>query len=436
MSDQKKAQLKRQLERFYPLRPHPVQQALMTARERGTRFCVVPAGRRSGKTEIAKRMLRKSVMQMEGPFYAAAPTREQAKKIWWKDLKDLTLSSIHPKQPNESELIIYLPNGSELHVIGLDRPERFEGIPWLGGVVDEIANCKPTAINENILPALDTEDPRRPGYKAWGWFIGVPEGFNHFHDMVRLAPSLDGWEVFHWKSAEILSPETVAAARARMSAREFRQEYEASFEGSTGRIYEDYSADNHAAETIQPHERLLWAHDFNYTPLSSCISVRRGESFYVLDEIVLESAVARQSAMEFVEKFSAHQNKSVVVYGDPAGRAGEKHGHQSSYTEIETVLRQHGWSVVRNVSAAAPLIKDRQNALRYMIKAADGSVRLYVNPARAPWSDKALATTQFKAGSAYQEDQSNKYQHMSTAIGYMAHRERNKRGGGIADGVL
>ena len=93
-----------------------------------------------------------------------------------------------PHIPAETPAIIYLPNGSELHVIGLDRPERFEGIPWLGGVVDEIANCKPTAINENILPALDTEDPRRPGYKAWGWFIGVPEGFNHFYDMARLAP--------------------------------------------------------------------------------------------------------------------------------------------------------------------------------------------------------------------------------------------------------
>jgi hypothetical protein len=151
------------------------------------------------------------------------------------------------------------------------------------------------------------------------------------------------------------------------------------------------------------------------------VGVRRGENardLYLLDEIVLTSAVSKQSAAEFVEKFKDHKNRHVLVYGDPAGRAGEKHGHQSDYTEIEGVLRANGWTFSRKVKPAAPAIKDRQNAVRAKIRAADGSLSLFVNPATAKWCDKGLATVQLKEGSSFQEDQDNKYQHITTAIGY------------------
>src|SRR3546814_18802295 len=80
---------------------------------------------------------------------------------------------------------------------------------------------------------------------------------------------------------------------------------------------------------------------------------------YIVDEIVLESAVSRQSADEFVDRYKGHQNKLVNIYGDPAGRAGEKHGHKSDYTEIEEVLRIHGWKYRRRVRPSHPSIRDR-----------------------------------------------------------------------------
>src|SRR5690606_35477212 len=135
------------------------------------------------------------------------------------------------------------------------------------------------------------------------------------------------------------------------------------------------------------------------------------------------SAVSKQSALEFVEKFKDHQNKHVLIYGDPAGRAGEKHGHASDYTDIEGVLRAHGWQCTRKVKQAHPAIKDRQNAVRAKIKSADGHISLLVNPVTAKWCDKGLATVQLKKGSAFQEDDKNEYQHITTAIGYCVDRE-------------
>lgn len=398
-----------------------MQLALVNAVPNGVRFPVVPAGRRSGKTERFKRFVAKQAMTKPNEkYFVSAPTHDQAKKIYWDDLKLLTFSSTHDKRPSESDRIIYLPNGSEIHVFGLDRPERIEGIPWTGGGIDEIADIKPDAWEAHILPALNTVNPTRPDYRAWCWLLGVPDGLNHYYDMAQYAESSNDpqWALFHWKSAEILPPDVIESAKRMMSAKQFKQEFEASFETATGRIYEDYSPANYTERVIQPHEQLMWMHDQNYTPLSSAVGIREGNDFYLLDEIVLESAVSKQSALEFVEKFRNHQNRHIRLYGDPSGRNGEKHGHSSDYTDIEDVLKSHGWTVERRIKNAHPAIKDRQNAVRAKIKTASGDVSLYVNPKTAPWCHKGLSTVQLQAGSSYQEDQKNKYQHITTAIGY------------------
>ena len=412
--------LDKQLARWYPLIDHPVQLELVKAVEQGTRFPLVPAGRRSGKTERFKRFLIKQANLVPGQYFAAAPTHAQAKKIFWDDLKAFSLSSTHKRRPSESDLIIYMDNASEVHVIGLDKPQRIEGIPWKGGGIDEFADVKADSWEANIYPALNTVNPTDPTYRAWCWLLGVPDGLNHYYDLCSKAESgaIEFYKVFHWMTEEVF-PEMAAEAKKIMSTRQYNIEFRAQFETASGRIYEDYGKENHTSETIKPHEQLLWMHDQNFTPLSSAIGVRRDGHIYLLDEIVLTSAVSKQSAAEFVEKYKNHHNKHVVIYGDPAGRAGEKHGHASDYIDIENVLRANSWTFTRKVRPAHPPIKDRQNAVRAMICTADGTRRLHVNPTTAPWCDKGLATVQLQEGSAFQEDQKNKYQHITTAIGYM-----------------
>jgi hypothetical protein len=413
--------LQRQLARWYPLIDHDVQLRLIGAVDNGVRFPVVPAGRRSGKTERAKRFISRQAMYLAGEkYFAAAPTYNQAKKIWWDDLKALTLSSTHPRKPSESELKIFLPNETEIHIIGLDQPQRIEGINWTGGVVDEIADVKAEALQANIMPALNTVNPTRPNYRAWCWFIGVPDGLNHYYDMAEYARTSGDpdWELFHWTSEEILPADIIESAKRTMSKKQYNQEYRASFETASGRIYEEYSPRNYTEATILEHEALHWMHDQNYTPLSSAIAVIRDEIPYLVDEIVLESAISRQSAEEFVERYKDHKNKTVFIYGDPSGRQGEKHGHRSDYTDIEDVLRREKWKFERRVKPAHPAIKDRQNAVRAKICSANDKVTLFVNPKTAPWCHKGLATVQLQEGSTFQEDQKNQYQHITTAIGY------------------
>lgn len=418
--------LSRERNRWYPLRDHPVQLALISAVPNGIRFPVVPAGRRSGKTERFKRFLSKQAMLRDhAKYFAGAPTRSQAKRIFWEDLKLLTFSSTHPRRPSESELKIFLPNGSSIEVLGLDEPSRMEGTDWEGGGIDEIADIKSDSLEANIMPALNTENPTKPGYRAWCWFLGVPDGLNHYYDLSEYAKNSGDpdYGYFHWKSSEILSKATIDAAMRTMSKKQYLQEYEASFETATGKIYDEYGSHNHTDTYIAPHEQLLWYHDFNYTPLSSGIGVRRGNSVFLLDEIILTSAISKQSAFEFVEKFKAHKNKNVLLYGDPAGRAGEKHGHQSDYTEMESILRAHGWKVERRVRMSTRSIKDGQNAVRAKIKNAKGEVTLFVNPKTAKWTHEGISRVQVKEGSTFIEDDKDPHQHITTAVRYMVDYE-------------
>ena len=147
--------------RWYPLIPHPEHLRLINS---PARFKVVPAGRRSGKTERAKRnliiqALKESAEGKYGDYryFAAGPTRDQAKQIFWNDLKAMIPKSLIGGRIRESELAIPLITGAEIFVVGLDRPQRMEGRSWNGGVIDEIASVKPEAWAENIRPALAEE---------------------------------------------------------------------------------------------------------------------------------------------------------------------------------------------------------------------------------------------------------------------------------------
>src|SRR5262245_40011145 len=93
---------------WFDLNPHPVQQELWASPHR---FVAVRAGRRSGKTTLAKRRLVRYLPvklwhNQPGRYLYLGPTRDQAKHIAWEDLKALVHPSWLDGEPKETELII------------------------------------------------------------------------------------------------------------------------------------------------------------------------------------------------------------------------------------------------------------------------------------------------------------------------------------------
>lgn len=253
--------------RMYPLRYHPEHTRLI---ESPARFKVVPAGRRSGKTERAKRRVVEACMdpttfKFDDPNFAcAAPTYNQAKSIYWKDLKNMIPNWMKIKT-SETDLQIDLITGAMVRVIGMDKPERIEGSPWDGVILDEYANMKEGAWQENVLPALTDR-------KGWAWLIGVPEGRNHYYETYMNAkydPDWSDWDGFTWKSIDIMDPEEIELRRSQMDPLTFQQEYEASFINFAGQAYYPFNHDTHVdslRHKYNPDAELIVCLDFNVDP--------------------------------------------------------------------------------------------------------------------------------------------------------------------------
>ena len=433
--------------RWYPLRPVPQQLAYAASPHR---FNVVPAGRRSGKTERAKRRLVRCALTLAGVthtdaprYFAAAPTRDQAKRIWWADLKAMT-RPWWARAPVETELVIQVVTGAELVVVGMDKPERIEGSPWDGGVLDEYANMKPTAWSQNVRPALSDRN-------GWCDLIGVPEGRNHYYDAYTTAlaemqtkGTASEWGAFTWHSAAVLSPEEIAAARGDLDALVFAQEYEASFVNFVGRAYYAFTDANKAAlrGRYDPRQPLIICLDFNVAPGVAVIAQelplpvpgatkdapKIGTA--VIGEVWIENnsntpAVCRRLLLDWKD----HRGR-VDVYGDTTGGLpGTAKLAGSDWDIAEQDLRTgfaaegisgFGARVAFYVKTASPAERARVNAVNSRLSAADGTIRLMADPAAAPHLVKDLEGVRtLKGGSGEIDKKHDKMlTHPSDALGY------------------
>lgn len=344
-------------------------------------------------------------------YFAAAPTREQAKSIFWSDLKAMV-----PKKwvsrVCETELSILTRFGSELRVIGLDRPERMEGTPWDGGVLDEYANMKPGAWTDNVRPALSDR-------AGWCWLIGVPEGFNHYRDIAEYARTGKDtdWGFYTWHSADILPAAEIEAAKRTLDPRTFRQEYEATFEGGTGRAYYAYDRAIHEDGAIALNHRLpiILCADFNVSPCVWELLQTDNGKVRVFDEVVLKDTNTVEMARETIRRYNGHK-PGVIVYGDAAGSARSTTG-KSDYA----ILGEMGFRNQR-ILPCNPAVRDRVNAVNSMLRNTRDEARLYHHP-RCGYLRKDFETVEWKDGGRELDKANAERTHASDGLGYFISAE-------------
>lgn len=395
------------------------------------RFRVIAAGRRSGKTERAKRRIvwaAASSIQDGAKFVACAPTRDQAKRIFWQDL--LALVHTYPggkpgwqtKNISYSDLCIELRCGAELMVVGLDKPQRLEGMPIDGAVLDEYAECKAEAWPQTLRPALSTLN--RLG---WCWFTGRPKGRNHFYDLWRDAKTREGWDSFHWASSEVLPAAEIESARRDLDPLTFRQEYEADFVSFEGRAYYQWDANIHMRSlSYDPSLPLVFCFDFNVDPGIAVVLQDQPQinASCVIGEVHIPRnsntpAVCRRLCMDW-----QHHKGPVHLYGDATGNSRKTSAINGTDWEL---IREHLRGTFQNLSDRSlktnPLERDRLNSVNTRLKNAAGEVRLLVDPRKAPHLVRDLDGVVLLAGGSGEIDKKRdpELTHMSDALGYFVH---------------
>ena len=200
-----------------------------------SRFRIVAAGRRFGKSRLAAWLLLIEALQSESKdvFYVA-PTFQQAKDIMWGVLKDLGKDVIQAAHENTS--VLTLVNGRKIYLKGADRPDTLRGVGLHFLVIDEYADIKPNVWEQILRPAL-------ADVQGKALFIGTPKGRNHFYELYKYAEEGqdDDWKEFHFSSYDNpLIPESeIEAAKSSMSGFAFRQEFLASFQAASRDIFKE-----------------------------------------------------------------------------------------------------------------------------------------------------------------------------------------------------
>ena len=200
-----------------------------------TRFKIVAAGRRTGKSRLAAWMLIIYALQTnKGHVFYVAPTQGQARDIMWSTLLELA----HPvvKSSHINNLQITLINGATISLKGADRPETMRGVSLKFLVMDEYADMKPEVWETILRPALADQ-------KGDAMFIGTPMGRNHFYDLYQYGELGDDptYKAWHFTSYDnpLLDPEEIDVAKKSMSSYAFRQEFLASFEALGSEIFKE-----------------------------------------------------------------------------------------------------------------------------------------------------------------------------------------------------
>lgn len=458
-------EFRRPTSRWTLMRPHAEQARYFNSK---ARFNVVPAGRRSGKTEIAKRRLVRTAIQrlsMPNPpffnarYFAAAPTRDQAQRIYWEDLKALVPPQYLAGPPKEAKLIISLKDRVEIHVIGMDRPERFEGAPWDGGILDEYGNMKEQAWMQNVLPALADR-------KGWCDLIGVPEGRNHYYDryLEALACKDGSMEAHHWKSADILPPDQIEMFRRMMDDLSFRQELEAEFAEFAGQCYYPFNEDDHVMPLFyDPAAPLIFCFDFNVSPgvavvvqeqvipgqfeqvtirdTSNPLTIREQQGLVSYNRVINAPVVGTGAIGEvciksnsntpavvnrLIQDWGDHQGQ-IICYGDATGGSkGTAKVTGSDWDIIERMLYDHYGEgrVFMEVPPANPPERVRVNAVNTRLKTGDGVIRLAVSPdCKALIKDLAGVRVLEGGSGEIDKKRDRMLTHISDALGYYIVRE-------------
>ncbi len=324
-------------------------------------------GRRWGKSVLASYiLLMKALEKPNSLYFFVAPTFSQARAILWDIIKDKSRNVA--TSINETRLEITLVNGSRILLKGADRADTLRGVALSGVVFDEFASMRE---NENVFKLVIR--PALSDNQGWCLFISSPAGRDFFYDLYNEAKTKKDWA--SWQRTTLdggnVPHEEIEMAKHDLDERSFQQEYLGSFVSFSGLVCPDYDRElNGTAETIQDDDTLIVGVDFNVNKMPAAIFIKRRSELHLVD--ALFGSFNTTEMMEALEiKYPNHKK---IFHTDATGTANKSSA--GGTTDIKIIEDYH--YQVMNLTKN-PNIIDRVNAFNSMIKATDGTRRVFIN---------------------------------------------------------
>ena len=370
------------------------------------RFRVLITGRRFGKTTLAIRELCRYAAQPARTVWYVAPSYRMAKGIVWRRLKHRLQDLRWTEKVNESELTIYLKNGTEISLKGAENADSLRGraIDFL--VMDEFADIDPEAFYEVLRPTLaDTQ--------GHALFTGTPKGIGNWsYELFQMSQE----DPAHWASWQFttlqggfVTESEITEARSLLDARTFQQEFEATFTTAGNRVW--YGFERVANVQAYPHmtpDVVYVGMDFNIDPMSAVVFARQGDTVWAIDEIEMYSSNTQEMVTELKSRYARQR---IWVYPDPASR--QRKTSAGGATDL-SILQNAGF-VVKCPAHHNP-VRDGINAVNSRLCNSMGVRSFFVDP-RCKRLIECLERQNYKAGTT-QPDKDSGYDHLTDATRY------------------
>ncbi|SER26226.1 Terminase-like family protein [Faunimonas pinastri] len=382
------------------------------------RFKVVVAGRRWGKTQLSKISICRKASKPKQLIWYVAPTYGMARSILWDELRE-AIPRAWIQSVNETRMSIRLHNGTRIELKGADKPDTLRGVGLNHLIIDEAQDIREDTWYKVLRPTLAST-------RGDVLIIGTPKSFNWLYDLYMLGQRgdhyvtkkgqrrLNPWK--SWQFPTITSPfipkEEIEAARGDMDEKSFRQEFEASFETMSGRVYHAFDRKIHVGDYAFNPKLPIWVgQDFNIDPMSSVIMQQQenGE-VWIVDEAILFGSNTQETANEISRRYYRHMGQT-TFYPDPAGA---NRGHSRGESDLD-ILREAGFKRLK-YRRKHPKVADRINAVNRMFQSGDGQIRLRVD-SKCKHAIAAFEQTIYKPGTR-EVDKSAGYEHPADAVGY------------------
>ena len=337
-----------------------------------------------------------------------APTYRMAKQIMWDDMNRM-IPDKWVRRKNETFMRLDLVNGSIIELKGADKEDSLRGVGLDYLVMDEMQDMRPGVWKTVLRPTLAVSG-------GGALFIGTSKGYNHFYDVWLRGMSGESRMWKSWQFPTVSSPfvpeDEIENARRDMDPKTFRQEFEASFENMSGRVYHVFDRKLHVGNyPFNPKLPIYIGQDFNIDPMSSAImQVQPNGDVWAVDEIVLFSSNTQEVCEEIERKYWRYTNQ-ITIYPDPAGGARQ---HARGETDLD-IFREKGFKRIKH-HRKHPRITDRVNAVNKMLLTADGEIRMRVN---SPCKHliTSLEQTMYKPGGR-EIDKAMSVEHITDGLGY------------------
>jgi len=332
-----------------------------------------------------------------------------------------------PFDLNKAEnTLTFEDTGSKLLFRSMDDYERLRGtnLAWFG--VDELTYTHEEAWIRLEARLRDPDAKRLCGFGVW-----TPKGFDWVYRRF-IRGRTDGYACVLAKPSEnrhVLEkvPDFYSRLMASYDETFYRQEVLGEYlNPKSGLVY--HAFDRNACVEEQELNRelpLLWALDFNVSPMCSVVAQREGETLRVTDEIVLSRASTLDACEEFTRRYPTWA-AGVVVYGDASA------GHmQTAGTNDKNILQdyfaEYGKLAVQyKIPSANPSVALRVRVVNGKLKAADGSTTLLIDPRcrelMADFDEVGYAANSNEIDKASDPQRT----HLSDALGYLVWQEFSK----------